>query len=58
MNFKDLREHSGMTRTQFAKYFGIPYRTVQSWELGDRQCPEYLLNLMQYKLENEKKGQG
>lgn len=54
MNFKDLREQSGMTRPEFAKYFGIPYRTVQSWELGDRQCPEYLLNLMQYKLEKEK----
>jgi DNA-binding transcriptional regulator YiaG len=43
-----------MSRTEFAKYFNIPYRTVQSWELGDRKCPEYLLNLMRYKLEVEK----
>ena len=50
MTFKELREASGMTRTQFAEYFCIPYRTIQSWELGDRKCPEYLLKLMEYKL--------
>ena len=53
MTFKDLRISSGMSRPQFAEYFGIPYRTVQSWELGDRQCPDYLLKLMEYKLKNE-----
>ena len=53
MEFKELREASGMNRTEFAKYFEIPYRTVQSWELGDRDCPEYLLKLMHYKLQKE-----
>lgn len=53
MTFKELREKSGMNKTDFSKYFGIPYRTVQNWELGLRECPEYLLDLMQYKLEKE-----
>ena len=53
MTFKELREASGMSRQQFIDYFGIPYRTIQSWELGDRQCPKYLLDLMEYKLRNE-----
>lgn len=58
MTFKELRERSGMTRTQFAEYFGIPYRTVQAWELHgeskeSRKCPEYLLRLMEYKLKHE-----
>ena len=53
MTFKELREASGMSRQQFIDYFGIPYRTIQSWELGDRQCPQYLLELMEYKLKNE-----
>lgn len=59
MTFKELRQLSGMSRSRFAKFFGIPYRTVQNWELGLRECPDYLLNLMQYKLEkeNEKKPQ-
>ena len=53
MGFKELREASGMSRTEFAEYFEIPYRTVQSWELRDRDCPEYLLKLMHYKLLKE-----
>ena len=53
MNFKELRQMSGMNLTQFSKYFGIPYRTIQNWERGERQCPQYLLDLMEYKLNIE-----
>ena len=53
MTFKELRERSGMTRQEFMEFFGIPYRTVQSWELGDRSCPKYVLDLMEYKLRKE-----
>lgn len=53
MTFKELRIESGMTRQQFCEYFGIPYRTVQDWELGTRQCLPYLLDLMEYRLRNE-----
>lgn len=56
MEFKDLRIKSGMNLTQFSKYFGIPYRTLQHWENGDRQCPQYLIDLMAYKLKQEGKG--
>ena len=54
MNFKELRENSGMNKTEFADYFKIPYRTVQNWELGLRPCPEYIVDLIEYKLNNEK----
>lgn len=54
MNFKELLEQSCMSMKQFSEYFNIPYRTVQDWKSGARKCPDYLLNLMQYKLENEK----
>ena len=53
MTIKELRERYGMKRPEFAEYFHIPYRTVQNWELGVRDCPEYLLELMEYKLKNE-----
>ena len=49
-----LRQDMGMNRRKFADYFGIPYRTVQDWELGNRQMPEYLLRLMIYKATSEK----
>ena len=53
MTVKELRKLSGMTQQAFADYFGISKRSIESWEGGQRQCPDYLLNLMQYKLENE-----
>ena len=53
MTFKELRERSGMSRPQFAEYFGIPYRTVQDWELENRKCNDYILDLLEYKLKHE-----
>ena len=53
MTFKELLQFSGMSRQQFGRYFGIPYRTVQNWDLGIRSCPDYLLRLMEYKLKKE-----
>lgn len=55
MNVKDLRKLAGMTQKQFSEFFNIPMRTLQGWELGERKCPEYLLNLIEYKLKNESK---
>ncbi len=49
-----LRESTGMNRREFAEYFEIPYRTVQDWELGSREMPEYLLRLMAYKIKMER----
>lgn len=56
MTFKEIRQSSGMNLTEFSKYFEIPYRTVQNWENGVRQCPDYLLKLMWYKFNNERRG--
>lgn len=53
MNFKELRQQSGMTQKAFSEYFSIPKRTVENWEGGQRECPAYLLELMEYKLRNE-----
>lgn len=49
-----LRQDMGLNRRQFSEYFGIPYRTIQDWELGNRKMPEYLLRLMLYKAKMEK----
>lgn len=55
MTFKELRVQSGMTQEKFAKYFGIPKRTIEDWERGARKCAPYLLDLMKYKLQHERK---
>ena len=53
MTIKDMREASGMTQKAFSEFFGIPKRTIENWEGGKRECPEYLLDLIEYKLKNE-----
>lgn len=58
MTLKDrlikMRRETGLSRKEFAEYFGIPYRTMQDWELGNRQMPEYLFRLMEYKIQIER----
>lgn len=51
----ELIKKSGMKMTEFSKYFNIPYRTVQDWKAGKYVPPVYLLELIEYKLKNEKK---
>ena len=53
MTIKDLRKATGMTQKAFAEYFGIPKRTIEDWEGNKARCSQYLLDLMQYKLEHE-----
>ena len=37
-----------MNRTEFSNYIGIPLRTLEEWEAGRRQMPEYVFRLIAY----------
>jgi transcriptional regulator with XRE-family HTH domain len=50
---KELRTMVGMTQKEFSEYFGIPKRTIEDWERGARKYPQYLIELMEYKLIKE-----
>lgn len=50
---QDLRLAAGMTQQAFADYFGLQLRSVQTWEYSERNCKEYLFELMEYKLRKE-----
>jgi len=57
---KKAREAAGLSRKEMSDEFEIPYRTLQSWELGDRECPPWaekliIEKLMKIKEENEMK---
>ncbi|WP_022766331.1 helix-turn-helix domain-containing protein [Butyrivibrio sp. XPD2006] len=51
--FIQLRESTGMNRTEFADYLGIPYRTMQDWERDARTMPNYVFALIEYKVTAE-----
>ena len=46
VNIKEIRNLTGLSQTAFANKFGIPLRTYQSWELGERKPPEYVLTMI------------
>ena len=50
---KDLRKSTQMTQKAFSEYLNIPVRTLQDWEAGRRTPPEYVLELIKYKIEKE-----
>ena len=42
------REQLRMNRTEFSHYMEIPLRTLEEWEAGRRQMPDYVLRLITY----------
>ena len=50
---KYLRLLTGMKREDFANYLHIPLGTVRDWEQGKRKMPEYVYELIEYKVERE-----
>lgn len=53
--FVAIRKQTEMNRKEFAEWLGIPYRTMQDWERGISQVPDYVLRLIDYKVAMEKK---
>lgn len=48
---KELRKKYGLTQKQLSEITGIPVRTIQNWEGGQRKCPQYVADLIKFKLE-------
>lgn len=52
--FADFLLRNNIKIKKIAERFGIPYRTVQNWKYGINKCPDYVLNMMQELIGNEK----
>jgi len=50
---KYLRLLTGMKREDFANYLHIPLNTLRDWEQGKRKMPEYVYELIEYKVLRE-----
>ena len=51
---KGIREMLDMNRTECSRYMDIPLRTLEEWEAGRRQMPEYVLRLIAYYVKVQK----
>ena len=54
MDIKNLRTRTNLSQSKFADVVGIPVRTIQKWEQGDRVPPDYVVKLIEYFLKNER----
>lgn len=55
MTLPEIMEEFGFTSASgIAKKFGIPPRNVQRWLKGERECPAYVLGMMETILKNER----
>ena len=44
---KDIAAAAGLSQRKLAERFCIPYRTVENWCGGHRECPDYVRLMMQ-----------
>ena len=53
MSVRELRTMLGITQAEFAARYGIPFRTVQNWESEIRKPPEYVLKLLEDRVQSD-----
>lgn len=46
MDFRAIRQASGLTQAAFADRFGIPKRSVENWDSGASTPPPYVLRML------------
>lgn len=51
MNIRELRTQLGDTQSEFAARYNIPFRTIQNWETGKRKPPDYIVDLLQTRIQ-------
>lgn len=52
---RELRMMTGLHQAEFGKRLGgIPLRTIQNWESGERTPPEWVVELIAFRVENDK----
>ena len=44
---RELRKTTGLSQTAFGEKYGIPMRTIQNWENGVNDPPDYLIGLLE-----------
>lgn len=50
MTIKEIRALTGLSQTDFSEKYNIPKRTLQDWEYERRNPPEYVINLLEFKV--------
>ena len=50
---KKIRAKTGLSQVKFSETYGIPRRTLEDWERGISIPPEYVLDLLEFKISED-----
>ena len=50
---KEIRSWTGLSQEKFRKRYGIPKRTLESWESGDREYKDYVIDWLEQIVKND-----
>lgn len=50
---QEIRKATGLSQSKFCDALNIPVRTLQKWETGERSCPEYVVELIAYRVQTD-----
>ena len=53
MTLREMRTRLGDTQSEFAARYNIPFRTIQNWEAGARNPPEYIMSLLEHRIQED-----
>lgn len=54
MNSLDIREILGISRAAFSRRYNIPIRTLEDWDAGRKNPPEYVLEMLERIVREDK----
>ena len=53
MTIYEMRAAFGDTQSEFAQRYSIPFRTIQNWEAGVRKPPDYVVALLESRVQSD-----
>lgn len=53
MNIQDIRKISKLSQRKFCERYNIPLSTLRQWEQGKREPPDYLVELLEFKVKKD-----
>lgn len=58
MNSLEIREILGISRAEFSRKYNIPIRTLEDWDAGRKNPPEYVLEMLERIVREDKEVRG
>lgn len=53
MTIQEIRALTSLSQPQFSEKYNIPLPTLRKWEQGKREPPDYLMELLEFKVRKD-----